>query len=212
MNIILLGSPGSGKDTQASLLVKRYDLLLFSAGELARKIAKKDERIAGIINSGKLIPEDEMTKYVFDHLAHVRPDLGNILFEGFPRFVSQYQKLEKFLSDREKIIDYIISLDISKEEAIKRISSRRVCSKCGTVYNLITNPPKNQGLCGECGGELTQRKDDNPEAIKIRFDFYTQNTKELIDYLQNDKKLIKVDGERKIEEIFEEITSKINVQ
>lgn len=208
MNIIILGSPGSGKGTQAEKIAKYFGLYYFQSGELARDLAKENKSIQKIYNSGKLIPEQEMSMYVINHLTKKKSEMKNILFEGFPRFVSQYEALEGFLKNDGDDIDAVILIDISEKEAIKRISSRRICSKCGEVYNLITNPPAKQGFC-KCGGKLIHRDDDKPEAIKVRFKYYRQNTKKLVDYLDKKRKLIKVDGERPIGVIFDEIVEKI---
>lgn len=212
MNLVLLGAPGSGKGTQASLLAKKLKLFHFQTGELARHLAKKDKRIREIINTGKLIPQEEMTMYALDYLNEKNPDYRNILFEGFPRFISQYEALEKFLKSKGDDIDAVISLDISKNEAVSRISSRRICKKCGEVYNLITNPPPEKNICGKCGGELYQREDDNEKSVKVRFKYYEDNTKGLIDYLDRKKKLIRIDGERPIVEIFQDTLNRLEVK
>ena len=149
MNIVLLGAPASGKGTQAELLANKLNLYLFQTGELSRRLAEKDARIKKIIDSGELIPEEEMTMYVLDYLVREKPELKNILFEGFPRFISQYEALEKFLKNKGDDIDAVISLDITKEEAVKRISSRRICEVCGEIYNLLTKPPKGK-KCDYC--------------------------------------------------------------
>ncbi len=209
MNIIILGSPASGKGTQAELLANRLGLFHLQGGEIARDLAGKDARIAKIVNSGKLIPQDEMTMYVIDYLNKNKPDYKDIIYEGFPRFISQYEALEKFLGTKGVALDYVITLDISKKEAVKRISSRRICTKCGEVYNLITNPPVNENKCNKCGGELIQRKDDNPESVETRFEYYKKNTKELVDYIEGKGKLVKIDGERPIEDIYNDILTKI---
>lgn len=209
MNIVILGAPASGKGTQAELLAKKLRLFHFQTGELARDLAKKDARIKKIVDSGKLIPEEEMTMYALDYLHKKRPKLKNILFEGFPRFISQYEALEKFLKNKGDDIDAVISLDISKEVAIKRISSRRICSKCGEVFNIVTKPPVKKGVCDKCGGKLIQRKDDNPKSVKVRFEFYKKNTKELIDYLDKKGILIRIDGDRPVEVIFDDIMRKL---
>lgn len=208
MNIVILGAPASGKGTQAELLVKKYNLFHLQTGEIARNLAKSDMRIREIINSGKLIPEQEMTMYVIDFLTNQKPGMSNILFEGFPRFISQYEALENFLKTKGDNLDAVISLDLDSVQAIQRISARRICQKCGKVYNLITNPPEIEGKCN-CDGELVQRDDDKPEAIKVRFQYYQDNTKQLIDYLDKKGKLIRVDGSRSISEVFEEITQKL---
>lgn len=209
MIIILLGAPGSGKGTQAQLLSQRFNLFYLQTGQLVRELAKKDERIAQIYKSGKLIPENEMTMYVIDHLKQKSPNMKNILFEGFPRFISQFEALASFLHTKGYAIDAIFSLDISKKEAVRRISARRICLKCGEVYNLITNPPPKTGECN-CGGKLIQRPDDNPEAIKVRFEYYTKNTKKLIDYVAQKKLLTRINGERPIEEIQKDLVAAVN--
>lgn len=210
MNVILLGAPASGKGTQAVLLSKKLGLYYFRAGELARSLREKSERLKKIIDSGELVPEDEMSMYVIDFLARERPSTKNILFEGFPRFISQYEALSKFLLTKGDNIDAIIALEMREQDAIDRISGRRVCAKCGENYNLSTNLPKNVGICDKCGGELFQREDDKPAAIKVRFDFYHKNTKELIEYLAKKKALIKVNAAQPIEEVFKETVKKLH--
>lgn len=208
MNIILLGSPASGKGTQAELISKNLNLYHFKSGDLSRSLAEKNERLKKIIDSGELIPEEEMSMYVIDFLARNRPQTRDILFEGFPRFISQYNALEKFLSTKGDDIDAVISLDMNEEDAIKRISARRICTKCGETYNLITNPPKGE-YCDKCNGILVKRKDDSPESIKVRFEFYHKNTKELIDYLAKKKMLLRIDAARSIKEVFNDIILKL---
>jgi len=207
MNIVLLGAPGSGKGTQAERVAKKFGLYHLQTGAIARNLASRDARIKDMVESGKLIPEEEMTMYVLDLLKEEKRDMSNILFEGYPRFISQYEALANFLKSKGDDIDLVISLEISEAEAIRRISSRRICEKCGEVYNLVTNPPKGERC--KCGGTLVQRKDDDSEAVKVRFEYYKSNTKELIDYVDGKGKLTRVDGEREIDVIFEEITKKI---
>ena len=174
MNIVILGAPASGKGTQSELLTKRYGLYYLQTGDLSRKLAEKNERLKEIVNSGKLIPQEEMTLYVLDFLKDEKIDLNNILFEGFPRFVSQYEALENFLKIKNSTINLTISIDVSKEEAITRMSARRICTVCKKVYNLITNPPPKDEECG-CGGKLVQREDDSPKSIEVRFDYYEKS-------------------------------------
>lgn len=201
MNVVLLGSPASGKGTQAEILCREFNLYHLSTGDVSRKLAEKDPRIKEIINSGKLIPSEEMTMRILDFLGHEKPDLKNILFEGFPRFITQYEALANFLSAKGDDIDIVISLEVSGKVAIERISSRRVCENCGENFNIVTKPPKIEGVCDKCDGKLIQRQDDNPESVKVRFQYYQENTKELIDYLDKNGILIKVNGERPIDVI-----------
>lgn len=205
MNIVLLGSPASGKGTQSSLLCDKFNLYHFSTGDMARKLADKDERIKNLINSGQLIPAEEMTMHVINFLSNEKPDLKDILFEGFPRFVSQYEALSNFLITKGDDIDLIISLEVNQKEAIKRISSRRVCESCGENFNLITKLPKLNNRCDKCNLNLIQREDDNENSVKVRFEYYKNNTRELIDYVEKLGKLTKVNGERSIDEIQKDL-------
>lgn len=205
MNIVLLGSPASGKGTQAEILSKKFNLFHLSTGDIARKLAETDPRIKEIVNSGKLIPPEEITMHVLDFLEHEKPDMTGILFEGFPRFISQYEALDNFLKSKGDSIDLVISLEVPIEVAIKRISSRWMCPGCGEIYNMETNPPKNPGVCDKCGGILVQRDDDKPEAVKTRFEYYVQNTKELIDYVDSKGRLTKINGDRPIDVIAKEL-------
>ena len=205
MNVILLGSPASGKGTQADILCQKFGLYHLSTGEICRKLSETDERIREIVSSGKLIPAEEMTMYVVNFLTDQKSDLSNILFEGFPRFISQYEALANFLSTKGSGIDCVISLDVTKEVAVSRISARRVCPNCKENFNLVTKPPKVEGICDKCGTALIQREDDNPASVEVRFDYYQENTKELIDYVEKLGKLTRVNGERPIDEIARDL-------
>src|SRR3989344_1126984 len=147
MNLVLLGAPGSGKGTQAEKLAKKLGLFYLQTGKLSREWAVKNDKIKKIIESGKLIPEKIMTEFVMDYLEKNVPDGKNILFEGFPRFISQFEDYEKWLKSKDQDIEAVISLDLREAEAVKRLSSRRICDKCGEVYNLITNPPPKPNRC-----------------------------------------------------------------
>jgi adenylate kinase len=204
MNIILLGPPGSGKGTQAEKLSTELNLFYLQTGSLAREWSKNDPKIKEIVDSGKLIPEELMTPYVMQYLETKVPEGKNILFEGFPRFINQYQQYEKWLGTKGQKIDAVISLDISEDSVVKRLSSRRICENCGEVYNLITNPPPEADVC-HCGGPLIQRADDNPESIKVRFRYFHENTQQLINYLRQQNKVIGIDADRPIETIFNDI-------
>lgn len=208
MNIVLLGLPGSGKGTQADILAQKLGLFHFSAGELARELAKTDPRIEEIIASGALIPEEEMTEYVSEYLNKYAPTGNKIFFEGYPRFVSQYQYLKDWLAKKSKKIDRVIFLEISEDEVIKRLSTRRTCVKCERIYNLVTDPPPSPEIC-HCGGKLFQRDDDNPESIKKRFEAYRSSSQPLIDLLKSEGNLLVVDGSKSIPEVTADILAGI---
>lgn len=208
MNIVLLGSPASGKGTQADLLCRKFGLYHLSTGDVSRELSRKDARIKEIVDSGKLIPQEEMTMHVINFLTKERPTLKNILFEGFPRFIPQYEALESFMKTNGDEINIVFSLEVSEKEAIRRISARRTCQKCGHVYNTITNPPKIADTC-DCGGKLILRDDDKPESVKVRFEYYRENTEKLINYLDEKGKLVRINGERPVEEIQKDLVKEI---
>jgi adenylate kinase len=207
MNIIILGPQGSGKGTQADLISKKLNLFHLETGEILRERAKRDARIKNLINSGSMIPDEEMIDYIDEYLTSLNAGYDNIVFDGCPRSIKQYILIKKWLSEKGKSIDKLIYLDISDEEALRRISSRRTCSLCGKVYNLITNPAP-FGKCS-CGGKLVQREDDKKEVVEKRLLLFHQETEPILTLAQKDGILVKVDGERPIEIIFQDILSKI---
>jgi adenylate kinase len=207
MNIAILGAPASGKGTQAEIIARKFGLYHLQAGAIARELAKKDKRIKKIVESGKMIPQQEMTMYIINVLKEKMPVMKNILFEGFPRFISQYKSLERFLKNAGGGIDKIFSLDIDEDTAVKRISSRLMCENCERTYNLITAPSLKEGVCDTCGRKLTRRKDDEPEAVRRRFRDYYKSTHKLIEYLDKNGKLTRIRADRPIDEISREIIS-----
>lgn len=204
MNVIILGPQGSGKGTQARLLSEKLGLFYFESGDFLRERARADSRIDEIINKkGELLPDEETFTLVRDFLKEKTQNLDGLLLDGYPRSLKQYQFLKDWLTDEGKKIDLAIFLTISDAESIRRLSARVICPKCGTVYNLITNPPPG-GKC-KCGGDPVQRSDDTPEAIKKRLEQYHETTSPLIEVLKKDGILVEVDGERPIEVILNDL-------
>jgi adenylate kinase len=211
MNIILLGAQGSGKGTQAQLLAEHYNLLDFDAGVHLREIAKGDAKINHIINElGTMIPDDQMFSIVSKELQRIAPTGKNILFDGYPRAIRQYQLTKAWLLKRGSRFDAAIYIDIADKESIKRLSGRRVCVTCGLIYNLNTNPPPSPRQCS-CGGKIEQRPDDTPKAIKARLKAYHTHTRPLLTLLSEEGILIEVNGMQPIETVFKDIVKKIGV-
>ncbi len=209
MNIIILGPQGSGKGTQAKLLAEKLNLFYFESGKFLRKLAESDERINEIVNKkGGLIPDKQMFSLFSDFLDKKKSDGQNILLDGFPRSLKQYALLKNWLNQKGQKINSAILLNISERESIRRLSARRICAECGTLYNLITNPPPTKNC--KCSGVLIQREDDRPEAIKKRLTAYKRQTEPLIDLLRKEGILIEVDGERPIEIIHKNILARLN--
>lgn len=210
MNILILGPQGSGKGTQAELLSQKFDLLYLEMGSLLRDLAKKDAEIDKLINKeGKLVP-DEKTADIFTNFLKLNPleNKKGLILDGFPRTPKQYEFVKDYLAKAGQKLDWTIFLEISEEISVKRLSARRICENCGKTYNLLTNPPKNE-ICDDCGGKLMQRKDDKEDAIRERLSIYRERTQPLIEILEKEGILIRVNGERPIETIFQDICTQL---
>ncbi|OGM11589.1 hypothetical protein A2Z22_02215 [Candidatus Woesebacteria bacterium RBG_16_34_12] len=211
MNIVILGPQGSGKGTQADKLAREFDLLVGDMGKLLREAAKTDIYVDRIVNKeGSLLPDEIPAKIVLAYLDKNLDSKPGFILDGFPRSLKQFEYLKEWLSEKKRRLDFAILLEISVKESIRRLSSRRVCEKCGTNYNLITNPPPKKGC--ECGGKLFQRDDDKPEAIKKRLQLYKESTKPLIKIYSDLGILFRVDGEQPIEVISKDILKHIRTK
>ena len=189
MVIIMLGAPGTGKGTIAGILTKELEIPQVSTGDIFRKHIGEQTELGKLaekyISQGKLVPDDVTIGLVENRLEDDDVKEG-IILDGFPRTVKQAEELDKILENKGKKVDLVINLTTPEEEIIERIVNRRICSnpECKTVYNLILNPPKQEGICDKCGSRLIQRKDDNKETVKQRFNSYIEETSPLVDYYE----------------------------
>ena len=206
MNIMVLGPLGSGKGTQARLIAKELNLFYFESGKFLRELAKSDSSIDERINKkGELLPDEEMFSLLTKHIEDKNPARENLLLEGYPRSIKQYELLKEWLTEKSQQIDKAIFLEISEKEVMRRTSARRIDRKTGEIYNLITNPPS-QDVDTK---NLYQRPDDKPEAIKKRIDWFKDSVLPLVDVLEKEGILEKVNGERPIKIILEDILSRL---
>ena len=189
MVIIMLGAPGTGKGTIASILTKSLEIPQVSTGDIFRKNIKEGTELGILaeryISKGQLVPDEVTIGIVEDRLKE--DDVKNgIILDGFPRTVKQAEELDKMLEKEGKKVDIVINLTTPEEEIIERIVNRRVCSnqECKTVYNVLLNPPKQEGICDKCGEELIQRKDDTEETVKARLKSYMELTNPLVEYYE----------------------------
>jgi adenylate kinase len=201
MNIIILGPQGSGKGTQAKMLAERYNLFYFDAGSFLRNLAKSNPDIDGLINKkGELIEDNTMFNFVRNNLEGQNIS-HNIIFDGYPRSVKQFELLSNWLQEKGSKIDLAILLNIGEKETIRRLSARRIDPNTGEIYNLITNPPP----AHVDPKNLIQREDDKEAVIRRRLLEYHSITQPLIDYLLEKGILSEINGERPIEDIQKEI-------
>ena len=180
MNAIIFGAPGSGKGTYSSRLQATLGLEVIAMGDIFREMQKKDDIIGRIIKdyvgAGLLVPDIIVLEVLKEHIKKAPKGKGFIL-DGFPRNLVQADALEKITK-----IDVVLDLIVPDWIIIERLSSRRICKDCGTVYNIRFLKPKVEGICDKCGGQLYLRNDDNPEVIKKRFELYQKETSPLIQY------------------------------
>lgn len=214
MNLAILGPQGSGKGTQAEKLAQKYGLLHIETGKILREWAKSDHPLAGkireMMNSGQLVADNILGQVITEHITQEGIKEG-IIFDGTPRNLIQYELIDKLLAGFGTKLNKVILLKISVEESIKRMSNRRICPNCGEVYNLISNPPKIEGKCDFCQSVLVQREDDKPEIIVKRQAKFNEMTTPVINKARGEGILEEIDGERPIEIIFEDITTKLSL-
>jgi len=206
MNIVLLGPQGSGKGTQAEILVKEFNFYYFEMGQFLRDLAKKDPIIYEYQNKkGKLVPDDIFFFGIKELLGYKVKIGNNLLLDGFPRSISQYETLNNWFNEFGVRVDLVLFINISEELTIERLSNRRKCVVCGKIWNLKTAPiPPTPNKC-ECGGELMQRDDDKPEQIKLRLAEYRKNTEPLLDIFKKEGVLKEIDGSQPIDIIAKEL-------
>ena len=192
MNIILMGPPGAGKGTQAKKLVEEYGLYQISTGDLFRKALKERTKF-GVIAS------------YFIQFGHLVPD------EYTVEMVREFLK-ESIAKEFGFDIDAVINIDVPSEKLIKRLSGRRTCKDCGTTYHVVFNPPKTEGVCDKCGGELYQRPDESEEAVQVRLDTYEKQTRPLIDYYTMKGELTNVNGDQSMDAVYADIKKNLEAK
>lgn len=208
MRIIFLGPPGSGKGTQAKLIIKDYQITQLSTGDLLREhranhTALGDEA-QGYMDAGNLVPDAIILGMVADELVKPELEQGYIL-DGFPRTCPQAEGLDELLKADQQILDHVLVLDVPDEELVRRLTARRSCSKCGHIYNLVFNPPVVDGICDQDGAELIHRSDDTEETVMNRLEVYKKQTMPLIDHYDKQGLIRNIDGTGNVQDIYKRI-------
>jgi len=208
----MLGAPGAGKGTQAKRIAEHYGIPHISTGDIFRSNIKKGTelglRAKAYMDEGNLVPDSLTLELVMDRIGS--DDCRNgYIFDGFPRNIYQAEALEKALQSAGQKIDFAIDIEVSDEHIVRRMEGRRACLRCGGTYHVEFAPPKQEGVCDQCGGALVQRDDDKPETVKKRLSVYHEQTQPLIDFYQERGCLMTVDGTKDVEDVYRDILSSL---
>jgi adenylate kinase len=211
MNLVLFGAPGSGKGTQAERLRDRFSLKHISTGDLLREaVAVKSElgkKVESIMAAGELVSDEIVLELIKEAIGGVKADesLKGWMLDGYPRTVGQAKMLDGLLADAGEAIDSVVVLEVDRAAVIERLSSRRSCPECKAVYNVLNLPPKQEGVCDNCGTGLVHRRDDQPETISNRLDVYEGQTVPILAHYGDNVRVHRVDGNQPIDDVTKAI-------
>lgn len=212
LRTVLLGPPGAGKGTQAVRIVEKYNVPHISTGDIFRENIKNGTELGKkaqeYMNKGELVPDDLVIEIATTRLLADDCKEG-FLLDGFPRTVYQAEKLDAFLEEHGMKLDKVIDIEVEKEELITRLTGRRVCKACGASYHVVNIPPKTEGICDNCGGELFQRADDTIETVENRIEVYIEQTMPLVDYYTAAGNIAVIDGALALDTVFDAIVEAI---
>ncbi|RYM04839.1 adenylate kinase [Sporolactobacillus sp. THM7-7] len=209
MNLILMGLPGAGKGTQAERITIKYSLPHISTGDMFRQAIKDGTALGkqakAFMDKGDLVPDEVTIGIVRERL--VKEDCkSGFLLDGFPRTVQQAEALDTIMAERGGKIDAVLYIDVDPSKLMKRLTGRRICSKCGATYHLSFNPPKQTGICDKCGGELKQRKDDSEATVHERLQVNTKQQQPLIAFYRDKRVLKTINGDQPIDQVFQNVS------
>ncbi len=214
MNLIIMGLPGAGKGTQAERIIDTYGIPHISTGDMFRA-AMKNETALGLeaksyIDKGELVPDVVTNGIVKERLAQPDTEKG-FLLDGFPRTIEQTHALSEILQELDKSIDAVINIHVEEDVLVERLAGRFICRTCGATYHKVNNAPKVEGTCDRCGGhDFYQREDDKPATVKNRLAVNVKNSEPILKFYDNANLLHTIDGNRKIDEVFDDVKNIID--
>jgi adenylate kinase len=210
MRLLIMGPPGAGKGSQAPIIKNAYGIPHISTGDMFREAIKQGTPLGihakEFTDKGELVPDEVTIDMVKTRLQEKDCQPG-FLLDGFPRTIAQAEALDRILEEMKLSLDAVINVSVPDDILIKRISGRRMCRHCGASYHIINIPPKVAGVCDVCGGQLYQRKDDNPETIANRLSIYYTQTQPLLDYYDKTGLLVTVNGTKDVADTYQQIAS-----
>lgn len=208
MHMVLMGPPGAGKGTQAAKIVAELHVPHIATGDMFRAAVQQGTPLGrqakAYMDAGQLVPDSVTIGIVRERLGKADARLGFIL-DGFPRTVAQAQALAEILRELGVKLDVVINIDVPDEELVARLAGRRVCRGCGATYHLRYNPPRQDGRCDQCGGEIYQRDDDREDTIRKRLAVYASQTQPLIAYYRQQGVYVEIDGRQEIGKVWQDI-------
>lgn len=208
MNIVFMGLPGAGKGTQAERIVATFGIPHISTGDMFRQAVREGTPLGlkakEYMDKGLLVPDEVTVGIVRERLSQGDCAKG-FLLDGFPRTVPQAEALDATLAEMGRRLDHVIYLDVRKEMLLARLTGRRICRQCGATYHVVFNPPRQEGVCDKCGGELYQRDDDKEETVATRLEVNLAQTEPLLAYYEEKGLLRRVNGEQEIDAVFADI-------
>lgn len=208
MNLLIIGAPGVGKGTMSRFLVAHYKLVHISTGDMLREAMKNKTEIGlkvqEYMDAGNLVPDEIIHDMIVERFSQKDINRG-FLFDGYPRTVAQAIDLENILKQLNMKIDAVLNLQLDDSIIIKRITGRRTCPQCGSIFNIYYDPPKVENVCNNCGGELNIRGDDNEESLKIRLNEFAKNTAPVVEYYEKQNIVHNIDADQDRDKEFADI-------
>ena len=194
LNILIMGGPGAGKGTMSAKIVEKYNVCHISTGDIFRsEIGNQTElgmMAKSYMDKGLLVPDEVTNQMVKSYLENLEDKKNGFLLDGYPRTIDQAKAFDALSEGSDLAIDTVIAMELDFSVLSGRITGRRLCRNCGEIYHMVTKPPKQEGVCDNCGGELYQRKDDTEESLKVRLDEYSRQTEPVLDFYEK-KGLVK---------------------
>lgn len=209
MNILIMGGPGAGNGTMSAKIVEKYNVCHISTGDIFRsEIGNQTElgmMAKSYMDKGLLVPDEVTNQMVKSYLENLEDKKNGFLLDGYPRTIDQAKAFDALSEGSNLAIDTVIAMELDFSVLSGRITGRRLCRNCGEIYHMVTKPPKQEGVCDNCGGELYQRKDDTEESLKVRLDEYSRQTEPVLDFYEK-KGLVKhINADQPIEKVWQDV-------